>query len=134
MTVRSAYAPVDPDRPRAIGYCDRCGFQRLLCDLPFQYDWRGNALVSTGLRVCKDRCLDKPQPNGRRPVIIGPDPRPLRDPRPGFSASQMAGSGINGPVSPLLPNSAPDDNPPPTPPASHPLGQFVLGADRLGAP
>jgi hypothetical protein len=33
-------------------------------------------------------CYDLPQENGRRPVILPPDPVPIKDPRPGFYAQQ----------------------------------------------
>ena len=37
--------------------------------------------------VCR-RCEDVPQPQ-LRPIIVGPDPYPVRDPRPGFAAQQQ---------------------------------------------
>jgi hypothetical protein len=59
-----------------------------LDDLPFQFDWRGNALVNLRLRV-SHQCYDKPNEQ-LRPIIIGPDPVPPRDPRPPFYAQQNA--------------------------------------------
>lgn len=50
-------------------------------------DWRGNQLSNLRLLVCP-RCYDTPQENGNRPVILPPDPEPVKDPRPGFMAQQ----------------------------------------------
>ena len=87
---------VDPDAPRAMAICDRCGFRFFHDNLSFQYDWRGNQLAN--LRLLVDcRCYDEPQPNGRKPILVGPDPTPVRDPRPGWYATQMQGS-VPGPV------------------------------------
>jgi hypothetical protein len=52
--------------------------------------WAGDSLINTHLRVCPT-CMDRPQPNGRRTVYVGGDPKPLRDPRP-FHYPQQAGS------------------------------------------
>ena len=74
---------------RALGSCDRCGFDYLLKKLrPQVVD-----LVETGLLVCPE-CLDKDQPQlqlGRWPVN---DPQALRDPRPdaGLTASRYGDS------------------------------------------
>ena len=94
----SPRAPLDILHPRAWAICDRCGFQYLHSALSWQFDWRGNSLSNLRILVC-DPCYDTPQPNGRRPIIIGPDPVPVRDPRPGFAATQQQGS-VAGPVNP----------------------------------
>jgi hypothetical protein len=78
------------DKPRPWGICDRCGFRYFHHDLNWQYDWRGNQLQN--LRILVDhRCTDVPQPQ-LRPIIIGPDPYPVEDPRPGWAAQQGQGS------------------------------------------
>jgi len=86
----SKYDPPSINKPEPIGFCDRCGFERFLRDLPFQMEYQGNALVNTNLRVCYDRCLDRPQ-ELNRPILIGPDPKPIVDARPGWWAQQEQG-------------------------------------------
>lgn len=50
-----------------------------LQDLVWQFDYRGQNLTNLKIRVCKT-CLDKPA-DQLRPVILPPDPVPVRDPR-----------------------------------------------------
>jgi hypothetical protein len=69
-------------------------------NLTWQWDWRGPRLANLRILVCST-CLDIPQPSGRKPIKIGPDPVPVRDPRPGFNQTQM-----NEPPSATLANSA----------------------------
>ena len=76
----------------------------------FQFDYRGLALQNLRILVCQV-CLDKPQPQ-LKPIIIGPDPIPVRDPRPGFAAWQM---GSTAPVNVL--ELVDGDLFPPPPPA-----------------
>jgi hypothetical protein len=62
---------------RALGLCDRCGFQQKLNELRWQIVDRR----PTGLRVCES-CFDQDHPQlqlGRVPVN---DPQALRDARP----------------------------------------------------
>lgn len=81
---QSTRAYADMRRPQPWGFCDRCGFRYFHSDLRFQYDWRGNQMQN--LRILVDhRCEDEPQPQ-LRPIIVGPDPYPVLDPRPGFQA------------------------------------------------
>ncbi len=94
-------------RVREIGYCDRCNCRRYLDELPWQFDWRGNALQNLRIRVCYDTCLDVPQEQ-RRPIVISPDPVPIRDARPGWAATQMQGNGI-GPYTPAVYEFLTDD-------------------------
>lgn len=82
--------PTDIHRPEPVGICDRCSARRYLKDLIWQYDWRGNALQNLRIRVCRDQCADVPQPQ-LRPIIVGPDPIPPRDPRPPLYQQQMRG-------------------------------------------
>lgn len=86
---QSSRAYADLRQPRPWGICDRCGFRYFRADLRWQFDYRGNQLQN--LRILVDhRCEDEPQPQ-LRPILIGPDPYPVQDPRPGFAASQMGG-------------------------------------------
>lgn len=90
MTLPSnAHAPISIHRPEPTGCCDRCGFLYPLASLAWQYEWAGPRMFNRKIRVCP-RDLDVPQENGRRTIIIGPDPKPLKDPRPTFWASQSA--------------------------------------------
>lgn len=50
--------------------------------------WSGPALINTHFLVCFDRCLDKPNEQ-LRTIVIGPDPKPLKDARPGFQQQEM---------------------------------------------
>ena len=62
---------------KAIGICDRCGFEYKLHQLKPQY----TDLKDTGLLVCPS-CMDEENPQlqlGRWPVN---DPQALKDPRP----------------------------------------------------
>lgn len=86
-------AQVDANAPEAMACCDRCGFLYSHPDLQWQYEWRGNQLQNTYLLVC-DRCLDVPF-IFNRPIILPPDPVPIRDPRPPFWAQQEATPGYN---------------------------------------
>lgn len=83
----SPLAPVDIERPEPWGICDRCARRWLRRDLQWQVDWRGLQLQNLWLLVCVD-CYDVPQEQFR-PIIIGPDPVPVKDPRPGWYYSQM---------------------------------------------
>lgn len=107
----SPRAPASWRHPEPPGWCDRCGFKYLHRDLTWQSDWRGSELANLGLLVCRN-CLDEPQPNGRRPIIIGPDSIGPRDPRPGFAAIQMPGSvplpGDHEPHLSAVPEDVPD--------------------------
>lgn len=74
-------ARVDTRNPSAWGVCDNCSEWRNLSDLAWEEQWMGPNLMRTGFRVCRDRCLDVPQPQ-LRTIILPPDPIPVRDPRP----------------------------------------------------
>lgn len=80
MRPHAKHARVNPSSPVATGVCDRCNFQWPLPELRWQHDWRGNALVKLGVRVCP-KCMDKPFIHNR-PIILPPDPMPVKDPRP----------------------------------------------------
>ncbi len=71
---------VNPNAPEPYGICDRHGGMVALKDLKFQKEWSGTSLRTTNLRVCS-RCMDKPA-EFLKTIVIGPDPVPVRDPRP----------------------------------------------------
>ena len=99
MYAHDLLCPTDPNRPQYIGYCERCGFKVFYDSLQWQYDWRGNALVSLNILV-HPRCLDVPNEQ-LRPVIIGPDSVPPRPrPTPNFYGQQSAGTGLTAAPSP----------------------------------
>lgn len=79
------HARVDPSDPQAFAVCDRCGFWWNRADLRWQYQYRGNSLVSLRLLVC-ERCLDEPH-EFARPAVLPPDPLPIPDPRPENTAA-----------------------------------------------
>lgn len=72
---------VSQTNPQALAVCDRCGLTYNHVDLKWQYDWAGIQLQNKRILVC-ETCLDEPQPNGQRTIIIPPDPLPIADPRP----------------------------------------------------
>lgn len=88
MSRQGTRISVSQRRPRYAGFCDRCNFVYDLNRLRWQFDYRGNALQNLRILVC-DICEDKPF-ELNRPIIIGPDPVPPRDPRPGFQAYEEA--------------------------------------------
>lgn len=74
-------AQISPSRPRALAVCDRCGFLYNHDQLQWQYDWRGPKLQNLRVLVCQP-CLDKPQENGQRTIILPPDPVSIQNARP----------------------------------------------------
>ncbi len=85
---QSARAYADMAHPEPWGTCERCNFRYLRKDLVWQFDWRGNQLANLRILVCTQTCNDEPYEQDR-PIIIGPDPVPVKDPRPGFQATQQ---------------------------------------------
>lgn len=79
----SPFAPLNPNAPEPVGFCDRCGFLYPLASLVQQRQWAGPTTVGIGIRVCTRTCLDELQQNGFRTIIIGADPMPLQNARPG---------------------------------------------------
>lgn len=79
----------DMMKPEPCGVDDASGFIFPLSEMPFQYQWRGNALVSLNLRIA-NRFQDKPS-EFLRPPLIGPDPVPPKNPRPTHYTSQNQG-------------------------------------------
>lgn len=90
--------PTNMSRPQPVGVCDRCSEKRYLDDLVWQYDYRGRSLQNLRIRVCKDRCLDKPNPQLQPVVILGPEGT-IKDPRPPAYAQQAAEGGNVAPSS-----------------------------------
>jgi hypothetical protein len=88
MIAHSPRAPINMFKPEPTGFCDRCNFLYPLAALTEQRAWAGPTTVGLGIRVCP-RCLDQLQQNGLRTIVITPDPRPLQNPRPGYTAAQM---------------------------------------------
>ena len=73
-------ARISSSDPRALGICDRCGFQYNLRSLRYQYDWAGPQMINKQLRVCHV-CYDEPQEQ-LRTTLITADPPPVVNPRP----------------------------------------------------
>jgi hypothetical protein len=68
----------------AFGFCDRCGFRFALNELV----WEMEDKRRTGLRVCKDTCVDPDHPQlqlGRFRIF---DPQTLDNPRPDLSKAE----------------------------------------------
>lgn len=74
------HASVSSKRPVAYAVCDRCGMRYNRTDLAWQFDWEGPRLQNLRLLVCYD-CQDKPFEHNR-PIVVPPDPVPVRNPRP----------------------------------------------------
>lgn len=81
MTMRphGRHVFIDEQNPDALGICDYTGFVHNHRDLVQQMEWRGNAIVWTGLMVGR-QYADKPNEQ-LRPPILPPDPVPTRMPR-----------------------------------------------------
>lgn len=79
-------AYTDPDNPEPPGICDASGFKVMHKDLQWQMQYAGNQLQNLRLLV-RPEDLDVPA-EFLRPLILPPDPVPIRDPRPGFYATQ----------------------------------------------
>ncbi len=99
-------ATVDPTNPQLWGVCDRCGILQNYDTLSWQHEYRGLALQNIKLLVCP-RCLDVPFPFNQ-PIIVPPDPDPIKDPRPAFWQVEE-GSPSTQPVDLLI--STEDDDP-----------------------
>lgn len=82
----------DWQAPSPWAFCDRCGNCVFREELQWQLQWAGMSLVNTHLLVCPT-CLDIPN-DQLRTIIIGPDPVPVKDPRPGFQAQEQGSGGV----------------------------------------
>ena len=85
MRAHGKHVHIDPDRPEALGLCDRSGLPCNRSDLVKQMAWRGDRIVWTGLMVNK-RYLDPLDPSDR-PSRAGTDPEPLTNTRPDDAGS-----------------------------------------------
>lgn len=82
------------EHPREWYFCDRCGFRKMKDKSVFQRDWRGTSLANLHILVCSETCLDEFQEQ-ERTILIGPDPIPVRDPRPGWQTTQAGFGGVS---------------------------------------
>lgn len=87
MFPQSSRAYADMAHPESWGTCDRCNFRYLHKDLVYQFDWRGTSLSNLRILVCTATCLDIAQEQ-ERTILVGPDPIPVLNPRPGWQATQ----------------------------------------------
>ena len=78
--------PTNPWKPEPVGFDDLTGFKVYLKDMEFQYEWSGPRLYNTRF-LRPPQYLDVPNEQART-IIIGPDPVPLKDIRPGFQTQQ----------------------------------------------
>ena len=75
--------------PEAQAICDRCGFCYSRSDLGYQHEYAGARLIDTRMLVCP-RCTDVPCEWVRgQATPLGPDPLPVRDPRPDTSTTTI---------------------------------------------
>lgn len=85
----------NPNDPHARALCDRCGFNKQHRMLGRQMEYRARTLKWTGWLVCQ-RCMDTPF-TADIPVVLGPDPKPVRNPRPDDGYGNTTNStGSNG--------------------------------------
>lgn len=77
---KGKYVKISTKNPNALGVCDESGFVFNHKDLHKQMEWRGDALVWTGLLKGKPY-LDVPCEQNRPPKV-GRDPIPVANPRP----------------------------------------------------
>ena len=89
------HVQIDPSSPKGLGICDYTGFVHMHKDLIRQMEWRGNALIWTGLYVGK-QYADKPNEQNR-PPILPPDPVPFLFPRPQQTTNITWSSGLGIP-------------------------------------
>jgi len=72
-------ARISSRNPQAAGKCDRCGFIYNHCDLRWQHDWAGAAMINKRILVCT-KCTDVAQEQ-LRSLILPPDPMPIMNAR-----------------------------------------------------
>lgn len=77
---KGRYVTISSKNPNALGICDESGFAFNRKDLVKQMEWRGDALVWTGLMVGKPY-LDTPNEQNRPPLVKN-DPKVVANPRP----------------------------------------------------
>lgn len=88
-------AKVSNTQPVAFAICDRCGMRYNHDALHWQFDWLGPRLGNLRILVC-ERCLDIPFEHNR-PIVVPPDPLPIRNPRPDLNQLGFAKTGVDRP-------------------------------------
>lgn len=78
-------ASISAVRPRALGICQRCGFQYNHDQLQWQFEYGAQRLINLRILVCPV-CIDKPQIQ-LRTILLPPDPIPIEYPVPENYAS-----------------------------------------------
>lgn len=78
--MRNNHVRVNSRHPQAQAICDRCGFRYNRVNLTWQFEWVGPSQQNLRLLVCPT-CIDIPN-ESLRVYNIGPDPLPIKDPRP----------------------------------------------------
>lgn len=81
------HARINPRHPRALGICQRCGFQYQRVELRNQTEYQGLDLQQTGTWVCPD-CWDIPNEN-LKAIVLPPDPMPVYLPFPEPYSSEV---------------------------------------------
>ncbi len=100
---RAGRVRVDPASPRGAGVCDYCGEWYNLHRLHEQLEYLGPSKKWLGFLVC-DHCLDVCQAQNI-PLILPPDPVPLKNPRVEFFTTNQNLAGFTQ-WQPFLPANA----------------------------
>lgn len=118
---------IDTDNPMALGICDVTGFVFPRSEMVKQFQWRGNALVWTGLYVGQPYA-SVPNETLRPPISI-PDPVAVKDPRLQQPSTINLGLGP-----PLFPPEAPFFSPDGTTalPSNYPNSQRLEALENTG--
>ena len=89
MRPHGKYARVNANNPEHFAQCERCGFWRNGSDLVWQYEYGGVQLYNKRILVCKERCLDVPNPQ-LQTILLPPDPPPVLNARvPNFAYEEQ---------------------------------------------
>jgi hypothetical protein len=88
MARHGRYGAVNPRMPEAAAVCDRGGEVVKRSALIREMRWAGKQLVPTGFLCCA-RHIDPPHPQDYA-LVLGPDPVPVRDPRPDIDPNPIA--------------------------------------------
>jgi hypothetical protein len=82
------YTKINPNKPKAIGFCPVCGFPWRRLDIKKQNRMIGGKLIWAGEWACPE-CYDKPNYDNT-PTILG-DPKPIPYPLPGDKPDNNSG-------------------------------------------